>query len=984
MLRGLCVYLLVSLLWWGSRVWGGERSSFDFGWEFKYCGKAAPELGRRAATADSEEAGHWAINAIDGDTGTRWCAADGKSGHYLSIAPRIKGKVHTLRIVWENDRKKQVLVALEVGTKKPQEHRIQTKGKESRIELGGRKVQSVKITVNGTGKGNWASIREVEFLDADGKAMELPPICPESMPGYTAKGYRKVQLPHDWAIESKFLPEEPNETGKLPWIGYGWYRREFNITPDFDAKHERYYLDFDGVMSAPQVFVNGHKAGEWAYGYSSLRVDITPYLRAGRRNAVAVLVGNKPLSTRWYPGAGIYRHVWIEKTAATHIDRWGVYVTTPQVTAKSATLAVATTLRNTGEKPAQLTVLQSVGSAKAKPVTVTVPAGGVQTVQQELALPKPRLWSCESPHLYRLRTAARCGDCFVDSCETEFGVRTIEWRADGFYLNGKRVQLKGVCEHHDLGPLGAAFYARAYERKIRILKAMGCNAIRMAHNPPAPQVLELCDRHGLLVVNELFDIWKHKKYDKTNGYHIYWNDWWKKDVRQFMVRDRNHPCIIAWSGGNEVPEITRPDGAKISQALRDEMLQYDATRPYTVGTNAAKGAFNGFGDTQDVFGYNYKPAQYAEFVKKKPGKPFFGSETASCVGTRGVYTFPLKWDVKGGYTGEGAELFQVSAYGLSAPGWGYCPDVEFAAQDAVPSVAGEFVWTGFDYLGEPTPYNQDPAIGGNFTHLSPRQRKAAMREFRKMGEKAPSRSSYFGIVDLAGFPKDTYYLYRSRWMPEAKFAHLLPHWNWPKREGRVTPVMCFSSGDEAELFLNGKSQGVRRKGQGAIFSQAGVKVCKNGYRFVWEDVKYQPGELKVVVRKNGKPWAEAKRVTAGKAVAVQAVVDRPELVGDGRDLAFIELAVVDAKQNILPTDCRRVSFGVSGPAKLVGFCNGNPIDHTCMQNPKQEFFNGRIVAVLRADRKAAGTVTVSIKAAGLPEKTVSVQVREATEAELQR
>lgn len=962
---------------------GGERISFDHDWQFLYLGNKAPEMESGVASADSEQKGHPAAYAVDGSLNTRWCANDGKSGHSLTLKPNLKERVKQIRIHWENDRKKEVEIKLKSASKKKTITKS-TKGTETRISVDNLRLTEVKIIVSGTGDGNWASIREVEFLNEEGKVLPLQERCAESMAGFAAKGYKKVQLPHDWAIESPFLAAEPNETGKLPWAGYGWYRKEFNVSSEFDDENTRCYLDFDGVMSCPQVYVNGRKAGDWAYGYTSFRVDITPYLRKGKKNAVAVLASNKTQSTRWYPGAGIYRHVWMEKTAPIHIEQWGVYVTTPKVSDNKATVAIQTTIRNTSKEDAEVVVSQQVGNTGAEPASVKIKAGATSVVKQKLVLDSPVLWSCENPHLYTLTTAIRIGNKFVDSSETTFGVRTIEWKSEGFFLNGKRVALKGVCEHHDLGPLGAAFHERAYERKIEILKGMGCNAIRMAHNPPAPQVLDLCDKHGMLVVNELFDIWKHKKYDKVNGYHIYWADWWKKDVRRFMLRDRNHPCVIAWSGGNEVPEILTADGVEISTQLRDEMKRYDATRPYTVGTNAAKGADNGFGATQDAFGYNYKPAHYAGYAERYPGKPFYGSETASCVGTRDTYVFPLRWDVKGGYTGEGAIPFQVSAYGVFAPGWGYCPDVEFKAQDSTPRVAGEFVWTGFDYLGEPTPYNQDASIEGNIKHLPEKERKALMREYRKMGDKAPARSSYFGIIDLAGFPKDTYYLYRSRWAPAERFAHLLPHWNWRGREGKITPVMCFSSGDEAELFLNGKSQGVRRKGEGDSFSQAGIKVRKNDYRFVWENVTYSPGELKVVVRKNGKPWAEAIRRTAGKSVSVKPRVDRAEIVGDGRDLAYIELSVVDAVDTVVPTDCRRVSFKISGPAELVGFCNGNPLEHTCMQNPRQEFFNGRIVAVVRGIRKGEGKAEVTIKATDLPEIIVPINVKKATREQLLR
>ncbi len=509
---------------------------------------------------------------------------------------------------------------------------------------------------------------------------------------------------------------------------------------------------------------------------------------------------------------------------------------------------------------------------------------------------------------------------------------------------------------------------------------MGCNSIRTTHNPPAAEMLDLCDRHGILVIDELFDIWKYQKYDKVNGYHKLWPQWWKKDVRQFALRDRNHPCIIAWSGGNEIIEIVRADGPDISRGIREEFRKYDTTRPYTVGVNDWRGAFNGFAESLDVYGYNYKPAHYRDFTEKhQPGKPYYGSETASCVGTRDTYFFPLKWNVGGGFRN-----FQVSAYGLYAPGWAYCPDAEFTAHDQNPNCAGEYVWTGFDYLGEPTPYNQDQSNANNFGEMTPEERDKAMALMKAMGNKAPSRSSYFGIIDLAGFPKDTYYLYQSRWRPEVKHAHILPHWNWPGREGEVTPVMVFSAGDEAELFLNGKSQGTRRKGEGETYTQLGVTISKNGHRFTWEEVRYEPGELKVVVKKNGEPWATATRVTTGATRNIKAKADRRTIAGDGHDLSYISVTTCDARGNVVPTDCRRVHFSVKGPAELVGFCNGDPTDQRCMQSPNQSFFNGRIVAVLRSKRGQSGKAQVTIRAKGLSTINLSVDVTPTTASPQQR
>ena len=953
-----------------------SRESFDFGWTFKYFGSGDPVEASSNIRADSTERnkGHLAVNAIDGNDETRWCAADGKPGHHLTLDLSGKDRIETIKFHWENAAPQNIVVELfsEAGMVR---HTFPKKSEFSEIKVGGHALTSIKITFNGTGNGRWASVREITLIDTKGHKVKPAPSAPmdsPAQPDYVANGFKKVQLPHDWAIESHFLKDEPNETGKLPWNGYGWYRKEFQVPADFSASKDRYYLDFEGVMANPQIYVNGQKAGEWAYGYASFRVDITRHLKPGQKNLVAVLASNRPRSTRWYPGAGIYRHVWLVKSRPTHLAYNGVYVTTPKITDKYATVHVTTEVDNTGDAAARVTVAQQVGDTKAEPVTVTVEPGATRVVEQTIRLNNPKLWSCESPNLYALKTSLSKDGQVIEEQKTNFGVRTVEWRPEGFFLNGKHVRLNGVCEHHDLGPLGAAFHARAFERKIEILKGMGCNSIRTSHNPPSPEVLDLCDKHGILLMDELFDIWKLQKYDKVNGYHVYWPTWWKKDVANFIRRDRNHPCVIAWSGGNEIAEITAPIGKQISANLRDEIRRHDPTRAYTVGTNAAQGAYNGFGDTQDTFGYNYKPWLYKEYAQKNPKKPFYGSETASCVATRDTYFFPLRWGV-----GGGARSFQVSAYGIFAPGWGYCPDIEFAAQDAEPRVAGEYVWTGFDYIGEPTPYNLDASNVGNFQDMSEAEKNAAMAQLKEMGNKAPSRSSYFGIIDLAGFPKDTYYLYMSKWAPEKAQAHLLPHWNWPGREGEVTPVMCFSSGDEAELFVNGKSQGVRRKGEGPNFSQARVQVAKNAYRFVWEDVKYEPGEIKVVVKKNGKLWAKDSRVTTGNTSAVQAEVDRSSICNDGHDLAYISLALVDSKGNVVPTDSRAVTFSIEGPADLVGFCNGNPIDHTCMQSKNQSFFNGRIIAVVRSQRGKTGKATVTVQAKGLKEIKVPVTISQA-------
>lgn len=797
------------------------------------------------------------------------------------------------------------------------------------------------------------------------------------------KEWREVQLPHDWAIESPFLAEEPNETGKLPWNDVGWYRKSFSVPSD--AKDNRYYLDFDGVMSMPQIYVNGEKAGEWAYGYSSFRVDITPYVKSGRKNQVTVRASNKPNGTRWYPGAGIYRHVWLTKSNPVHVDHWGVSITTPRVSRSSATVKTVTTVLNTTEKPQKVRVAQRIGKlAKGVSDEVTIAPGESKDVEVSLSLKSPKLWDLETPHLYTLDTAVKTQDGMADLVRNEFGVREAEWKPDGFYLNGKRVQINGVCQHHDLGPLGAAVSARGYERQVEILKSFGVNSIRTSHNPPAPELLAACDRLGMLVDNELFDIWEAQKYGKSNGYHVFWKDWHVKDLTNFVKRDRNHPSVIMWSAGNEIAEQGSARGKEVAKELVDLFHKLDPTRAVTCGCNDPGAWNNGFGAIFDVYGFNYKPHMYKNTQKDRPKQPVIGSETSSCVTTRGEYFFPIKggnaeanekaysWNHNSG-AGFGVRNYQVSSYDLQGPGWGYRPDVEFAAQDANPHIGGEYVWTGFDYIGEPTPFNQDTSNMNNFT--DPEEQKRVMEQFKKLGNKAPSRSSYFGIVDLCGFPKDRYYLYKARWMPDEKFAHILPHWNWKGREGEVTPVHVYSSGDEAELFLNGKSQGRRKKTPGAE---------KDGYRFFWEDVKYVPGELRVVVKKKGRAWATAKVETTGDAAKVTATPDRNTIVGDARDLSYITITAVDAKGRMVPTDKRRVKFDISGPAEIAGVCNGNPVDWDCMKGDTISIFNGLAQVIVRSKRGKSGTATLTVKPEGLPSAKVEIAIGQADPEQLKK
>lgn len=958
-----------------------ESTCFDFDWSFRYFGPISPEEASEGIYAPGgSQKGNPATHAIDGDMKTRWCAPNGQHGHSLILELDGKTPLKEMRIYWEKADEQKVEVEFYLSGGVTEKQIVLMRDESAQIDMKGRIPERVRLIFSESSRRAWASVREIELVGMDGKLV-MPikkenPTAP-AMPEYDESAFCPVQLPHDWAIGSPFLRDEPNETGKLPWNGYGWYRKHFEVPVDFSPEKDRYYIDFDGVMSHPQVYVNGKKAGEWAYGYSSFRVDVTPFLKPGKDNLVAVRASNKPLSTRWYPGAGIYRHVRLEHAAPTHIAYNGIYVTTPMISSDGATVWIETSIENTGTTTTEFTVEQKIDGETAQPVHATLTPGESCTVEQKLFLPNPKLWSCEEPNLYLLTTTLSQKGATAEVRNTRFGVRHIEWKPDGFYLNGKRVPLNGVCEHHDLGALGSAFHRKAWERKVFKLKSMGCNSIRTSHNPPAPEALDVCDEQGILVLDELFDIWKAQKYDKLNGYHRDWDQWWKRDVENFVRRDRNHPCVIMWSGGNEISEITSAGGVEICRNLRDEFRKYDTTRPFTVGVNNVKGAWNGFGDVLDVMGFNYKPWIYREYVQKRPDKPVYGSETASGIGTRGFYVFPLRW---GG--GGGTSAFQVSAYGVAAVAWGNCGDVEFKAQDDVPNMAGEYVWTGFDYLGEPTPYNQDASNVGNLQGLSDAEKQAIMNQLQTMGNKAPSRSSYFGLIDLAGFPKDVFYLYKSRWLPNERFAHLLPHWNWKGREGKVTPVMCFSSGDEAELFVNGKSQGVchrDKKNEGEKIPQGARDTSRTAYRFVWENVIYEPGELRVKVKKKGKLWAEDKVVTTGEAAAVQSSVDCSTIVADGHDLSFIELAIVDKNGNVVPTDCRKVSFSIEGPATLIGFCNGNPIDQTCMQDPNQAFFNGRILAIVRSKHGETGSATVNICAEDLPPVQVHVQIVAPTE-----
>ncbi|MFO1489255.1 MAG: beta-galactosidase GalB, partial [Verrucomicrobiota bacterium] len=711
--------------------------------------------------------------------------------------------------------------------------------------------------------------------------------------------WRQLNLPHDWAIEGPFNSGGVGGSmGRLPSPGVGWYRKQFTI-PASDAD-KRIFLDVDGAMAYAAVWLNGRLIGGWPYGYNSFRIDLTPQLNFGGTNQLAIRLDNPPDFSRWYPGAGIYRNVWLVKTAPVHVAQWGTYVTTPEVSRERARVNLKVTVDNDSAQPANVTLgteifsLGEDGKRSGKAVAAIAPcdlsltAGARAECQGGALITGAKLWGpppTQQPHRYLAVTTVSQGGNVLDVYETPFGVRKIECQPDGLFVNGERIRIRGVNQHHDLGALGAAFNERAAERQLERLRELGCNAIRLAHNPPAPELLELTDRLGFLVVDEVFDAWVRRK--TPFDFHLIFPDWHEPDLRSMLRRDRNHPSVFLWSVGNEVGEqYTGEDGAKVAREMIALAHDEEPTRPAAASMNFAK-PDSEFAAAMDVICLNYQGEGirdtpefdgfkgirtgplYGSFRDKFPARMIVSSESAAALSTRGTYLFPVAAGssnpVREGKGGVGKQQY-VSAYELYAADFGSSADKVFAAQDRHSFVAGEFVWSGWDYLGEPTPYYG-------------------------------ARSSYFGIIDLAGFPKDRFYLYQSRWRPELPLAHILPHWTWPERTNQITPVHVFTSGDEAELFLNGKSLGRKRKGP---FE----------YRLRWDDVVYQPGTLKVTACKNGKSWATDEVKTAGASARLAMTADRGSVCADGRDLIFVTVKVTDKHGEVVPRADARIHFAV--------------------------------------------------------------------------
>jgi beta-galactosidase len=780
---------------------------------------------------------------------------------------------------------------------------------------------------------------------------------PYVRPDFDDSAWRTIDLPHDWGIEGPFSKEGRGDTGRLPFYGVGWYRKTFDV-PASDAGRS-IFLDVDGAMSHAAVWFNGEFVGGWPYGYASWRVDLTPYVKPGARNVLAIRLDNPPNSSRWYPGGGIYRHVWLVKTSPIHAAHWGTFVTTTSVTRESANLAIDVTIDNDSAEDARVTVSSAVfaleSGAKAgqavatiPPVEVNVPRGGSGRVARSAVVPNPRLWGPpprQAPHRYVAVTTVLRNGVMVDQYETPFGIRTLRFDAEGFAINGERIDFQGVCMHHDLGALGTALNERALRRQIDMLIEMGANAIRTSHNPPAPGLLDYADEKGILVIDETFDVWRARK--TPIDYHLLFDAWHEQDTRMLIRRDRNHPSVVMWSIGNEVAEQRNEDGAAVARTLSAIVHDEDPTRKTTAAMNSAR-ATSPFVSAVDLIGLNYQgsgirgnPPQYPVFHQQFPEAFIYGSETASTISSRGEYTFPVAegfGSVTGPTAGQDVQRRHMSSYDLYFPPWAASPDREFASQDRWPFVGGEFVWTGWDYLGEPTPFDG-------------------------------SRSSYFGIIDLAGFKKDRFYLYQARWRPDLPMAHILPHWNWPERAGLKdaagvavpTPVHVYTSGDEGELFLNGRSLGRQKRGA-------------EDYRLRWDDVVYEPGTLRVVTYRNGRQWAVAETTTAGAATKLGLTPDRREIRADGRDLVFVTLAVQDRDGRTVPRANDQVRFSIDGPGRIVATDNGDPTSFESFGSPDRRAFNGLALAIVRATRGARGSIKVRASAQGLRSASTDIRV----------
>lgn len=824
---------------------------------------------------------------------------------------------------------------------------------------------ALMLVVNACANADASAPRSANF--DEGWKFNLGDSGAYSQPDFNDSSWRSLNLPHDWAIEGDFSKENPSGTGggALPG-GIGWYRKTFTV-PDY-KEGEKVYIDFDGAYMNTTVYINGHELGTRPYGYASFSYDITPWLKEGD-NVIAVKVDNSDQpNSRWYSGCGIYRHVWLRKLDAIHVAQWGTYVTTSDITPDSATVNIATTVDNTSATDAEVTLTTRVIDPQGKvAATVTasdnIAAGKSATVNQTARVADPQLWSLDNPALYSVVTDVAVGGKTVDTYQTTTGIRTIEFTADkGFFLNGEQVKINGVCMHHDLGALGAAVNTRAIRRQLEILQEMGVNAYRASHNPPAPEVLALCDSMGILVMDEAFDMWRKRKTERD--YARFFDEWHERDLTDLVTRDRNHPSIIMWSIGNEVLEQwsdaaadtlsleeanlilnfghgadkLAKDGDEMSvnsmltAKLADIVKQLDPTRPVTAGMNEPNpGNHLIKSGALDVIGLNYHDEWYDDAEKNYPGKPLLGSETVSALMTRGYYKnpsdsiiiAPKRWDIP--YEDPS---FACSAYDNEHVPWGTTHENSLRRMKD-DRVMGQFIWTGFDYIGEPTPYGW------------------------------PARSSYFGIVDLAGFPKDVYYMYQSEWRPDKTVLHLFPHWNWTP--GHTVDLLAYyNNADEVELFVNGKSQGVRSKGDGE-------------YHVMWR-VPFEPGTIKAVSRKAGKTVAEQVINTAGEPAQIRLTPDRATIAADGNDLSFVTVEILDSDGNLCPTAVNEVTFTVEGAGQNEGVDNGNPISLERFKADSRKAMAGKALLIVRNNGKK-GDINVKAVSPGLSDATITLKAK---------
>ncbi len=789
-----------------------------------------------------------------------------------------------------------------------------------------------------------------EYLLEKGWKFTKGEVSNAEVPAFNDTKWETVTIPHDWAIFGPFDKNndlqnvavtqnfetqaslKTGRTGGLPYVGTGWYRTTFHSTPGKQTT-----LIFDGAMSEARVFVNGKEACFWPYGYNSFYCDVTGLVNEdGKNNVLAVRLENRPQSSRWYPGAGLYRNVHVVTTEKIHVPVWGTQITTPFVKDEYASVCLHTTILNAGKT--ELTVTTDIVDADGQVVSTKTNKGYInhdQPFTQNFIVEQPKLWSPETPVLYKAVSKIYAGDTLLDTYTTRFGIRTIEYVPDkGFYLNGKRRKFQGVCNHHDLGPLGAAVNVAALRHQLTLLKDMGCDAIRTSHNMPAPELVELCDEMGFMMMLEPFDEWDIAKCD--NGYHRFFNEWAEKDMVNMLRQYRNNPCVVMWSIGNEVPTQWNPEGYKVAKFLQDICHREDPTRPVTCGMDQVKSVLaNGFAAMLDIPGLNYRAHMYDEAYERLPQNLILGSETSSTVSSRGVYKFPVERKAGAMYDDH-----QSSSYDLEYCSWSNIPDIDFARAEDHDWTIGQFVWTGFDYLGEPSPYDTDAW---------------------------PNHSSMFGIIDLASIPKDRYYLYRSVWNKEAETLHILPHWNWEGREGEKTPVFVYTNYPSAELFINGKSYGRQTKRKDG--------TVENRYRLMWYDAVYQPGEVKVVAYdEQGNPAAEKTIRTAGKPHHIELVTDRTSLQADGKDLAYITLRIVDKDGNLCPNDGRLVNFKVKGAGKYRASANGDPTCLDLFHKPEMHAFGGMLTVIVQSGEKV-GDIELQATAKGVKAGIIRIPVK---------